>query len=58
MKFIKVLANDLKNEIRNLLEGRDVASKTHRLEFLSGASHWNSKAINMRRACIRKMIVQ
>ena len=28
MKFIKVLANDLKNEIRNLLEGRDVASKT------------------------------
>ena len=28
MKFIKVLANDLKNEIRNLLEGCDVASKT------------------------------
>ena len=58
MKSIKVLGNGLKNEIRNLLEGRDVASKTHRLELLSGALHWNSKAINMRRASIREMIVQ
>ena len=58
MKSIKVLDNGLKSEIRNLLEGRDVASKTHRLELLSGALHWNSKAINMRRACNRKTIVQ
>ena len=58
MKSIKVLGNGHKNEIRNLLEGHDVASKTHRLELLSGASHWNLKAINMRRASIREMIVQ
>ena len=44
--------------MRNLLKGHDVAIKTHRLEFLSGASHWNLKAIIMRRASIREVIVQ
>ena len=44
MKFIKVLANDLKNEIRNLLEGCDVASKTPVWSSYLGASHWNSRS--------------
>ena len=57
MKSIKVLGNDLEKSVA-FWEDHDVASQTRRLGFLSGASQWNLKAMIMRRASIREVIVQ